>query len=275
MAKSTLNGKTALITGGGTGIGAAAARRFVEEGAMVCITGRRTKPLEETVAALPAGTVTLCAGDVSNPADVARMVATAVEFGGKLDVLVNNAALDQMPANIIDIDPDVWQQVMAVNLTGPFLLMKAALPHMIAAGGGSVINIASLAGIRSIPNMPAYAASKGGLIQLTCQAALDFGPHKIRCNVICPGAFRTAMNEEAMGFFADKLGIGLDTVYNRFSKDTPLKRVANVQEIGGLCSYLAGDDSAFLTGAVIPIDGGAAVVDVSGAAISAMVSEAG
>lgn len=263
-----LEGKVALITGGGTGIGAAIAGRFVAEGAKVCIAGRRQEMLNKVARSLPSEMVTTCSGDVSKFEDAKRMVETTLTFGGKLNVLVNNAGIDQVPANVTNIDPKVWQDVIGINLTGPFLLMKASIPHMIEGGSGSVINVASLAGLRCIPNMPAYCASKGGLIQLTLQAALDFGSSKIRCNVVCPGGVRTAMIESGMTPFAKALGTDIEGVFTYFSKDVPLRRVATPDEISGLCSYLASDESSFMTGAVLVIDGGAAIVDISGAAIS-------
>jgi meso-butanediol dehydrogenase / (S,S)-butanediol dehydrogenase / diacetyl reductase len=267
-----LDGKVALITGGGTGIGQAVAVRYVAEGAKVCIVGRRKEPLEKVVKALPEGSAVFFAGDVSKRDDVTAMVNTAVTFGGSLNILVNNAGTDQVPANVAEIDPDVWQRVIDVNLTGPMLLMRASIPHMISAGGGSIINVASLAGIRCIPNMPSYCASKGGLIMLTQQAALDFGPRNIRCNVICPGAVRTEMIEAAMGHFTEKLKTDVDGILAMLQKDVPLRRVSAPREIAGLCAYLASDDASFVTGTVIPADGGAAIVDVSGAAISAIIA---
>jgi meso-butanediol dehydrogenase/(S,S)-butanediol dehydrogenase/diacetyl reductase len=266
-----LNGKVALITGGGTGLGAAIARRFVADGAKVCIAGRRKEVLDRVAASLPPESVAVCPGDVSRHEDVDRMVKTTLAIGGKLNVLVNNAGMDQNPpANVVDIDPEVWQKVIAVNLTGPFFTMRAAIPHMIRNGGGSIINVSSVAGIRSIPNMPAYVSSKGGLITLTQQVALDFGPHKIRCNVICPGSVQTAMFEDAMRHFTKKLGTDLQGVFSFFTKDVPLRRLASPDEIGSICSFLASDESSFVTGVVLPTDGGTAIVDVSGAAINNM-----
>jgi meso-butanediol dehydrogenase/(S,S)-butanediol dehydrogenase/diacetyl reductase len=263
-----LQGKVALITGGGTGIGAAIAERFVADGAKICITGRRQEMLDQVAQSLPAGASTTCSGDVSKGKDTERMVETVLEFGGRLDILVNNAAMDQdPPASVTNIDPELWRRVIEVNLTGPFLLMKASIPHMIKKGGGSIINISSLAGLRSIPDMPAYCASKGGLIMLTQQVALDYGPSKVRCNVVVPGGIRTAMIENAMGPFAEALGTDLDGIFALFSSNVPLRRVAAPDEVSGICSYLASDDSSFMTGAVLVIDGGAAVVDISGAAI--------
>jgi NAD(P)-dependent dehydrogenase (short-subunit alcohol dehydrogenase family) len=259
-----LKGKVALITGGGTGIGTSIAQRFVKDGAKVVITGRRQELLEKVVKSLPAGSATYCAGDVST--DYEKMVKKTLEFGDKLNVLVNNAGID--PAGtIVDIDPALWRRVIETNLTGPMLLMKAAIPHMIKIGGGSIINVASLAGVRCIPAMPAYCSSKAGLIMLTQQAALDYGPSKIRCNVVCPGAVRTDMLEHSMAGLAESLKTDITGALAVMTKFSPLKRPATPDEITGICSYLASDDSTFMTGAVLMLDGGTAIVDANGAAV--------
>jgi meso-butanediol dehydrogenase/(S,S)-butanediol dehydrogenase/diacetyl reductase len=266
-----LTGKVALITGGGTGIGAAIAKRFVQDGAKVCIAGRRKELLDRVAASLQAESAAVCPGDVSRSEDVERMVAATVQLGGKVNILVNNAALDQVPpANVVEIALESWQQVLAVNLTGPFFTMRASIPHMLKQGGGSIINVSSVAGIRSIPRMPAYVSSKGGLVALTQQVALDFGSSGIRCNVICPGGVRTDMFQGAMASFTQKLGTDLDGVFARFTRDVPLKRLGSVEEIAGICSFLASDESAYITGVVLPVDGGTAIVDISGAAINNM-----
>ncbi len=262
-----LKGKTALITGGGTGIGAAIARRFAKEGAKVCITGRRRGKLEQTVKTLPQGKALAFPGDVSRYEDVKAMVAAAVKFGGKLDILVNNAAADSM-ARITELEPDEWRRVVEVNLTAPFLLMKESIPHMIKAGGGSVINIASLGGLRCVPACPAYSTTKAGLIMLTQQAALDYGQYKIRFNAVCPGATRTDMLEGMIDMISRKMGTDKAGGYKYFLKNVPLRRACEPDEIAGLCCYLASDESSFMTGSVLLIDGGAAVVDISGAAVS-------
>ena len=262
-----LDGKVALITGGGTGIGTAIAKRFVADGAKVCITGRRQEMLDKAAQSLPAGMVTTCAGDVSKYEDAVRMSEATLKFGGKLDVLVNNAGIDP-GGTVTDIDPEVWRKVIDVNLTGPFLVMKAAIPHMIKGGGGSIINISSLGGLRCLPGMPAYCSSKAGLIMLTQQAALDYGPFKVRCNVVCPGATRTKMIEEALSPLADVLHTDVDGVFACISSNVPLRRVATPDEVSGICSYLASDDSSFMTGSVLLLDGGAAVVDVAGASLT-------
>jgi len=262
-----LKGKTALITGGGTGIGAAIAKRFIQDGAKICITGRRQEVLETAAQSLPTDGVATCAGDVTKVADVDRMVETALKLEGRLDVLVNNAGIDP-GGTVTDLDVELWQKVIDINLTGSFLTMKASIPHMIEAGGGSIINISSLGGLRCLPGMAAYCTSKGALNMLTKQAALDYGPYKVRCNAVCPGATRTEMLEEALTPLTEVLKTDVDGVFDCISSNVPLHRVATPDEITGICSFLASDDSSFMTGSVLLIDGGAAIVDVSGAALS-------
>jgi meso-butanediol dehydrogenase / (S,S)-butanediol dehydrogenase / diacetyl reductase len=264
-----LAGKMALITGGGTGIGLAVARRFVEEGAKVCITGRRQDVLNEALKSMPAGMAIGYCGDVSHEHDAESMVDAAAAFGNRLDVLVNNAGISQVPrGSLVDLDSDSWRKVVDVNLTGPFLLMKSAIPRMMKVGGGSVINISSLGGVRCMPEAPAYCSTKAGLIMLTQQAALDFGPHKIRINVICPGGVWTPMIDNALRRYADFLGTDEATVTDLTTCDVPLRRMARPDEISGTCVYLASDDSTFTTGAVIMVDGGASVVDVGRVALA-------
>jgi meso-butanediol dehydrogenase / (S,S)-butanediol dehydrogenase / diacetyl reductase len=265
--KLDLKGKVALITGGGTGIGTAIARRFVADGARVCITGRRQHLLEKVARSLPPDSVTTCAGDVTRLEDAERMAAQAVNFGHKLDVLVNNAGIDP-PGTVAEVDPDLWKSVIEVNLVGSFYMMKAAIPHLLKNGGGSIINISSLAGLRCIPAMSAYCTSKAALIMLTQQAALDYGKSKIRCNAVCPGGIRTEMLENSMTPLANTLKTDVSGALAKMTSLSPLQRVGSPEEVTGICSYLASDDSAFTTGAVFAIDGGASIVDVNGAALS-------
>ncbi len=262
-----LKGKTALITGGGTGIGAAIARRFVADGAKICITGRRQEMLDQVAHSLPREMVATCSGDVSKVEDVERMVETALRFDGRLDVLVNNAGIDP-GGTVTEVDIEIWRKVIDINLTGSFLTMRASIPHMMKGGGGSIINISSLGGLRCLPGMAPYCTAKAALNMLTKQAALDYGRFKVRCNAVCPGATRTEMLEEALSPLAGVLKTDVDGVFACISSNVPLHRVATPDEISGICSYLASDDSSFMTGSVLLIDGGAAIVDVSGAALS-------
>ena len=269
-----LKGKVALITGGGAGIGAAVAERFVAEGAKVCITGRRQEVLDQAVAGYPPGSAVACPGDVSRDEDAERMVATALNFGGKIDILVNNAGVSTQ-GGVVDLDSATWREGLEVNLTGPFLLMKGVIPHMIKNGGGSIINISSLGGVRSLPHMAAYAAAKAGLIMLTQQAALDYGRQGVRCNVVCPGAILTAMMDGPLGFVAAVLKMDKEAVVKLGSSDVPLRRMAHPWEVAGTCVYLASEDSSFTTGAVIMVDGGASIVDVGRVAVERALRDAG
>ncbi|OFW56739.1 MAG: hypothetical protein A2133_12205 [Actinobacteria bacterium RBG_16_64_13] len=262
-----LEGKVALITGGGAGIGTALARRFVAEGAKVCISGRRQEKLDEVARSLPKGSVVTCAGDVSKLDDAKRMVDVTVEFGGKIDVLVNNAGIDP-GGTVVSLDPEVWHQVLETNLTGPFYTMKCAIPHMIAGGGGSIINISSLASVRCLPNMAAYCSAKAGLNMLTQQAALDFGPAGVRCNAVLPGPVRTEMTEHSLASMADAMGTDINGVFSKLTSSLPLRRASAPDEISGLCVFLASDDSRYITATAILADGGAAIVDPCGAALS-------
>lgn len=259
-----LDGKVALITGGGRGIGAAIAKRFVDDGAKIVISDILKDELDTVVKSLKPGMALACVGDVTKFEDVQRMVAETVKFGGKIDILVNNAGID--PAgSIVDIEISLWKKVLDVNLNGPFLCMKAAIPEMIKQGGGSIVNIASLAGVRCLPSMPAYCSSKGGLLQLSAQAALDYGPKGIRSNVVAPGATKTDMLVNAMA--------GLSKAINKdamgvLTESVPLRHAATPDQITGAVTFLASDDAAFITGAVLLVDGGAAIVDVSGASVA-------
>ncbi len=268
-----LDGKVAIVTGGGTGIGRAVAERFVSDGACVCITGRRSEMLEQVASSLPAECVKTCAADVTNPADVDRVVETALSFGRGLHILVNNAGTEQPMAGVVDLDLAVWNRVIEINLTGPFLMMKSVIPAMIEAGGGSIVNISSLAALVNLGGLPAYCASKGGLVSLSKQVAVDYGVNKVRCNVVCPGATMTEMFLGGMKPVAQACDMTVEDVVRTFSQDIPLRRVSSPHEMAGLCSFLASDDAAFLTAAVIPVDGGAVAVDISGAAINQLAAQ--
>ena len=262
-----LNGKVALITGGGSGIGAAIAKRFVAEGAKIVITGRRKEALADTVSALPEGSVLPFAADVRNPDDAKAMVEATIKFGGKIDILVNNAGIDP-PGNVVDVPIEQWKSVLETNLYGPFHTMKYAIPYMKEAGGGSIVNIASLAGLRRIPSMSAYCSSKSGLIGLSQSVALDFGRDNIRCNVVCPGATRTSMLETAMTGLAASLDTDITGALDYMTRFNPLAHAASTEQITGAVVFFAGDDSLMVTGTVLPVDSGSCVVDPNGAALS-------
>src|SRR5512135_1329687 len=157
----SLNGKVALVTGAGGGIGEATARRFVDDGARVCINDIQAENLQKVVNSLPRGAAIACVGDVTREEDVKKMVEAAISRFGKLHVLVNSAGIDPPEAEA-DYDLAFWHRILEVNLTGPYLTTKIAVPHILKSGGGSIINIASLAGVRFLPMKTAYSSSKGG-----------------------------------------------------------------------------------------------------------------
>lgn len=257
-----LQGKVALVTGGGTGIGAAVTEAFVREGARVCITGRRQEVLEDFARRFPGGQVAACVADVSRHEDIQTMVEVAVSFGGRLDIVVNNAAMG-VPQNVVDMDLKTWQKVVDTNLTGPFLVLKYAIPHMIKGGGGSIINVASVGAIRGLPFAAAYCATKAGLLGLSRQVAVDYGPQKIRSNVVLPGAFRSEMFDRRLVETAEAAGVTVDERLRTMAAPAPLKRIAFPAEIAGLFVYLASDESAYTTASEFTCDAGVHALDAS------------
>ncbi len=264
-----LKDKVALVTGGGDGIGAGITARFVEEGARVLITGRRKQVLQEFASRFPSGKVDCFAADVSKPEDVEQSVKAAIKFGGTLDILVNNAGISQaMPIDKMELEE--WNRMLAVNLTGPMLMMKYAIRHMREHGGGSIINIASIGAFGSLPAMPAYAATKAALVMLTKQAALDYTRDKIRINVVCPGGVRTTMLDKEFGQIGSLIGMNSDEFIETIAAELPMQRFADISEIGSVCAFLASDDASFISGSSIVADGAATVPDVAGAIVSSM-----
>lgn len=259
--KTTLNGKVALITGGGTGIGAGVAQRFVEEGAKVCITGRRKDVLESLISKFPEGSASFCIGDVSNIDDVKKMVQTSIDLGGKIDILVNNAGITG-PTPVAEVDPSVWRQTIETNLVGTFMTMHVAIPVMIKQGGGSIINVASVGGLRTIPAASAYCASKAGIIHLSKQVSSDYAAKGIRCNAVCPGFVRTAIVEHEMDILGSMMGTDRQGAIGAIEKNIPVGWMATPEDVAGIFVYLASDDSRFMTGAELVIDGGGVPIDV-------------
>ncbi|MDR2420636.1 MAG: SDR family oxidoreductase [Oscillospiraceae bacterium] len=264
-----LKGKTALITGGGSGIGAAIARRFAAEGAKVVVTGRRESALEETIKSCPAGAAKPFAGDVMKPEDCEKMIEATVAFGGgKIDILVNNAGIDAPAGSIAELDIGAFRRIIETNLFGTFYTMHYAIPKFIARGGGAIVNVASLAALRCPPALPAYIASKHGIVGLTQSAANDYGKYKIRANVICPGATATPMLINSMKALAEAKGTDENGALAFLTRYMPLQRAAQPEEIAGAAVFLASDDASYITGAVLPIEGGACVVDPAGSSTS-------
>jgi NAD(P)-dependent dehydrogenase (short-subunit alcohol dehydrogenase family) len=257
----SLDGKVAIVTGGGTGIGESIVRELVTRGARVCLTGRRLEPLQALSSKLPSGSVIPCAADVSLEGDARRVVQAAVDFGGGLHIVVNNAAVGPS-GSLESMDLGDWQQALAVNLTGPMLVTREAIPHL-RASSGSVVNIASVGGFRPVPGEAAYCASKAGLIMLTQQAALDYGPHGIRFNAVAPGRIRTPMGDADMARLVVNAGADVADGYREVSRYVPMRRVGLPEEIARAVAFLASDDASFITGSVLVADGGSTLVNVS------------
>ncbi|HUP73052.1 MAG TPA: glucose 1-dehydrogenase [Acidimicrobiales bacterium] len=248
-----LEHKVALITGAASGMGRAAAVEFAREGAQVAMSDVNEDALAETASLVGAagGVCISIVGDVSNASDVATMVGRAVDAFGALDVLYSNAAIylpNRGDAPVVDLDEEVWQRVIDVNLKGVYLCAKHAIPAMIRGGGGSIINVSSLAGTRGSRQSHAYAMAKGGVISLTQSLAVTYGPHGIRANAIAPGAIDTPMIRGSAT---------LDDASTRaMMAHLPLGRVGLAEDVARLALFLASDESAYVTGTVQVVDGG-------------------
>lgn len=244
-----LDGKVAIITGGNAGIGEAAARVFVREGAAVTITGRRKEELERVTRDLeqPGGRVLAVAGSVTDEAHARETVSHTMRRFGRLDCLVNNAGIGAFGKKLHETDDATWDQLIDVNLTGVFRFTRAAIPHMIAAGGGSIINVSSIASLVGIPYGAAYAATKGALDALTRALAAEYAEQNIRCNVVNPGLVDTPM---ATSLLQDKEQAA------QVLGEYLLRRPGRPEEIANMLVYLASDEATWVTGATFAIDGG-------------------
>jgi 2-keto-3-deoxy-L-fuconate dehydrogenase len=249
-----LAGKVAIITGAGSGIGRASAQLFAAEGAQVMCADIVTAHVEETARLIGAQAIAATV-DVTRPADIERMVAQTLAAFGRLDVLYANAGIGEA-SNAIDMTIEQWDRMIAVNLTSVWLSAKYALPHMIAGGGGSIINQSSTAGLIGIPDLPHYSAAKTGVIGLTRQIAAEYGPRNIRCNAICPGTVESPSLRDRISAQAKASGQTIDQVEAAFVARQPMGRVGRVDEIASLAVYLASDESSFTTGTSQIIDGG-------------------
>lgn len=247
-----LVGKVALITGGGTGIGRAIALAFVREGAKVAVAGRRREKLEETLREVEKlggeGLAIVC--DVSKAKDGERAVKETAKAFGQLNVLVNNAGVLHA-ATIEGTSEDQWDNLMTINLKGPFLMCKAALPEFRKTGGGTIVNVGSVLGLVAMKDRAAYCASKGGVSLLTKAIALDHAHENVRSNCICPSIVETelvqglfAASEEGKALRKARIG------------SIPLGRMGRPEDVAEMAVFLASEESSWLTGAAIPLDGG-------------------
>jgi NAD(P)-dependent dehydrogenase (short-subunit alcohol dehydrogenase family) len=247
-----LQDKVVVITGGGTGIGEASALACVEEGASVVVVGRRPNVIDQVVQTIEqsGGVAKAVCADVGREEDAARIVESAIGWFGHIDVLVNCAG-QELVANALDTSVEWWDRVMATNLRGVYLLSRAALPVMLSRKSGVIVNVASQLAFVGARNFVAYTASKGGVINLTRSMALDHAADGVRVNALCPGAVDTPLlrrqfdgREGPQGTLEDLAALH------------PLGRLGRPEEIARATVFLASDDSSFMTGAMLLVDGG-------------------
>lgn len=255
---STVEGKTIAITGGGTGIGEAVAKRYTADGAAVAVLGRRKEPLQRVAA--ETGAMPIVA-DVTDREQAEGAIRQVVGEFGQLDGFVANAGGHGF-ASVTDTDDERWDDAMRANLSSAFVACRAALPELMGTRG-AVVLVSSLAGLFAGPNVAGYTVSKHALLGLAKTIARDYGPVGVRANAVCPGWVRTPMADGEMDEFAAAAGIdGREEAYNRATADVPLRRPAEPAEIASIVRFLGSPDSSYMTGSVLVADGGAHIVDL-------------
>ena len=242
--------KVAVVTGGGSGFGAAICRRFVEEGARVVLVDRDERGA--SVARELGDAAVFCRADVAADADARSMIGTALERFGRLDVLVNNAGAPQPPQSLVETSEADWDRLFAVNVKAIFLAARHAVPIMRRQGGGVILNTVSVAAIRPRPNLLAYNSSKGAALVATRSMAIELAGDRIRVNAVCPGPGDTPM-------LATFVGGDTDAHRAAFLSTIPLGRLCAPADVANAMVYLASDEAAFVTGAVIDVDGGRSI----------------
>ena len=253
----SMAGKVALITGGATGIGAAAAKRFAAAGARVVVAGRRLEPLQAVAKKTSGLAIQADVGDY----EACQMVVTrTIEAYGQLDIVIANAGIEHF-GSATEISLTDWRDVQRTNVDGVLFIARAALQHM-RGRDTSIVIVASVASLAGAPKYIAYLTSKAALLGLMRSLAFDFGPEQVRVNAICPGWVRTEMTERALQFVADQKGISLDEMMRRVTSRYPLRRMAEPDEIAASIQYLTSTDASFVTGSVLIADGGGSIVDI-------------
>ena len=248
--------KVVLVTGGTSGLGRDAALAFAREGAKVVLTGRRVEAGEEAISEIrgEGGEAIFIRADVSQAPDVQASIQACVNTYGGLDCALNNAGIDgTLMVPMVDYKKEVWDQVVATNLTGTFLSMKYEIPEMLNRGGGSIVNMAAMAGLRSGRRTgAAYNATKHGIIGLTTTGAVEYAARGIRVNAVCPALIQTPMSEAT--FLKD------EAMVQKAIQMYPLGRIGRPEEVTSLVLWLCSSEAAFITGAAIPVDGGALLI---------------
>ena len=247
-----LQDKACVITGAGSGIGKASAERLAAEGAKVLCVDINAEAVFTPVQHIQStgGVAEVFAADISDPAQTERFINNCVERYGSIDVLVNNAGVN-LPGVFHEVDDETIDRTLNVIVKGAIYASRAAIPHMLKQGKGSIVNMSSVNGLASEPFLTIYSASKGAIVMLTKGIALDYAKQNIRCNCICPGWVDTPINYA----HADLLG-GLDKVYASIDSVQPIGRPGEPREIANLVLFLASDESSFMTGSIVSADGG-------------------
>lgn len=253
---SKLAGKVAVITGGGSGIGAATAKLFVDEGAQVLIVGRTQEKLKLTVKEIDSDNISYATADVAKVEDTQRYLAEAVERYGGIDVVVSNAGIEGPVKITSDHSVEDFDDVMATNVRGVWLSYKFALPELQKRGGGSMVLTASIAGVIGFPAMSAYIASKHAVIGLARTFAQEAAGFNVRVNAVCPGFIDNDMFDAVTRKFAPIAGASEEALTSLFEARVPVKRKGTSEEIANLNLFLASDDSSYVTGAAYVADGG-------------------
>jgi len=252
-----IDGKTAIVTGAANGIGRAVAQALAGAGANVVVCDVLADDGERTVTEIneAGGTAAFARADVSDSGDAEELIAQAVERFGGLDILVNNAGIGGGMARLHEIDPADFDRVISVNLRGTFLCSKYAIPHFLAQHDGRIVNMASTYGLIGAPGAPAYCASKGAIINLTRQLAVDYGPDGIRINAICPGYIDTQLGRRGPKLSREEFAAAT-RIRERAAGMQPLGRQGQPSEVGEVALFLASDASSFMTGSIVTVDGG-------------------
>ena len=240
-----LTNKTAIITGGGSGIGQACAWAFYQEGANVVLFGRREDKLKETAQELGSRAMTV-SGDMTRSGDLDRLVQETLSKFHRIDILVNNAGLFK-GAPLHEISDEQYDEMMNINMRAVFQLTRRVLPVMMEQKGGNIIHISSILGIIAVPQVAAYNISKGALNQFSRSIAVEYGSYGIRSNSICPGLIETDMTADLMKD---------EALMQEWSKGYPIGRFGKPEDVANTCLFLASDESSFITGTVLPVDGG-------------------